>query len=199
MTAIWDSWNAGGGHPYPNDKMVRFTLRNVPPERRPGMRALDLGCGTGAHAVFLAENGFSVVAADISAVAVHATRSRLEEAGLEADVIEASIDALTLPAQSIELVLCCGTLDSAGPDAAAGALALLSEAMAPGARGVFLFAAAGDFRVLDENPYRLHAYREDEARRLFEHRFSDVQVGSTFTTYGDGTSEEREWLISATR
>ncbi|CAE7765106.1 unnamed protein product [Symbiodinium microadriaticum] len=46
-----------------------------------GPRILDIGCGTGENAVFLAENGFDVTAFDIVPAAVTLARQRLHAAG----------------------------------------------------------------------------------------------------------------------
>jgi SAM-dependent methyltransferase len=67
-------------------------------------RALDVGCGEGADAIWLARNGWKVTAVDISAVAV--TRAR-EAAGLAGAVVEwVRGDALqtAFPAGSFDLV-----------------------------------------------------------------------------------------------
>ena len=196
---LWDRWNIAGGPRYPHEKIVQFTFRAFPPERRAGARALDLGCGTGAQSVFLAENGFSVVAVDISPVAVETTRRRLHEAGLMADLTVSSIDAIDVPAASVDLVICAGVLDSTGAEVARRALPLVARAMARQARGAFLFAAEGDFRVLGENPYGLYGYREDEVLGLFADGFSEVLVDQTLTTYGGGREEQRDWLVTVTR
>ncbi|HIY66127.1 MAG TPA: methyltransferase domain-containing protein [Candidatus Agrococcus pullicola] len=47
-----------------------------------GGTALDAGCGTGAEAVWLAEQGWLVTGADISATALEAAGHRAERAGL---------------------------------------------------------------------------------------------------------------------
>jgi 2-polyprenyl-3-methyl-5-hydroxy-6-metoxy-1,4-benzoquinol methylase len=47
-----------------------------------GARALDVGCGTGTHALWLAEQGFSVVAADFSEAALR----RVERARCDAAI-----------------------------------------------------------------------------------------------------------------
>ena len=51
---------------------------------RPAARLLDLGCGTGEDAVFLASNGYSVVGVDSSARMIDAARAKAEQAGLAA-------------------------------------------------------------------------------------------------------------------
>jgi len=58
---------------YPHEQVVRWTFRNIP--RVPGAapaKVLDLGCGAGRHALFLAAEGYDAYASDIS-------RSGLEE------------------------------------------------------------------------------------------------------------------------
>jgi SAM-dependent methyltransferase len=45
---------------------------------------LDLGCGTGAHAVRLAQRGYSVVGVDISAPMLQLARERAGDAGVQA-------------------------------------------------------------------------------------------------------------------
>ena len=197
--SLWDTWNTAGGPRYPHDKIVQFTFRAFPPERRAAARALDLGCGTGVHSVYLAENGFSVVAVDLSPLAVEATQRRLHEAGLTADVRESPVDAIDVPDASFDLVICTGVLDSTGPEVAQRALPLVARAMARRARGAFLFAAEGDFRVVGDNPYGLHGYCEDEVHALFAEGFSEVLVDRTLTTYGGGREEQRDWLVTVTR
>jgi SAM-dependent methyltransferase len=48
-------------------------------------RALDLGCGTGRDAVYLARQGWSVTAVDAVPQALDAARARAREAGVEVD------------------------------------------------------------------------------------------------------------------
>lgn len=46
-------------------------------------RALDLGCGSGRNAIFLARRGFSVEAVDYSNAAIAWARERVVEAGVD--------------------------------------------------------------------------------------------------------------------
>jgi len=54
-------------------------------------RALDLGCGQGVHAVYLAQQGFSVVAVDFVSAALAAARTRAERAGVEVELLECDV------------------------------------------------------------------------------------------------------------
>ena len=48
----------------------------------PPGRALDIGCGTGTNAVFLAERGFEVVGTDVAWLAIRRARRKAREAGV---------------------------------------------------------------------------------------------------------------------
>lgn len=61
-------------------------------DRIPRGRALDLACGAGRNALFLAANGFEVDAVDISDVALDLGRRRARAAGLRVNWIEQDLD-----------------------------------------------------------------------------------------------------------
>jgi tellurite methyltransferase len=56
-------------------------------------KALDLACGAGRHALFLAEKGFQVTAVDNSAVGIEIAERRAEEKNLEIDFRVADLEA----------------------------------------------------------------------------------------------------------
>ena len=49
----------------------------------PSGRALDLGCGEGADAIWLAQQGWTVTAADISSVALGRAAQHAKDAGVD--------------------------------------------------------------------------------------------------------------------
>ncbi|MDQ3806214.1 MAG: methyltransferase domain-containing protein [Acidobacteriota bacterium] len=57
-----------------------------------GGRALDLACGAGRHALFLAARGFRVTAVDASRVGVELMRERARARGLEVDARVADLE-----------------------------------------------------------------------------------------------------------
>lgn len=59
-------------------------LVRVSSELQPG-RALDLACGTGRHAIFLAERGWRVTAVDASRVGIEIARALAQARGAEVD------------------------------------------------------------------------------------------------------------------
>lgn len=60
---------------------VNVQLAAIAPELPVG-RALDLGCGEGADAIWLAEHGWTVVATDVSTTALSRARAAAESAGV---------------------------------------------------------------------------------------------------------------------
>ena len=70
---------------YPFDLVVSFVLRRfskLPPEERKDARILDYGCGTGAHAGFIADEGFDYYGIDYSDTAARITEETLAEHGV---------------------------------------------------------------------------------------------------------------------
>ena len=57
---------------------------------RPG-RTLDLGCGSGGNAVWLAEHGWQVTAVDFSEVAIAKAKARAAERGVEVEFVASDV------------------------------------------------------------------------------------------------------------
>jgi 2-polyprenyl-3-methyl-5-hydroxy-6-metoxy-1,4-benzoquinol methylase len=60
-------------------------------------RAIDLGCGHGRNAVYLAQRGFSVQAVDYSESAVAWATERVAAAGVAVEITQQSVLDLALP------------------------------------------------------------------------------------------------------
>ena len=77
--------------------------------------AVDLGCGTGANAVFLAERGFRVTGIDFSPVALRKARRLAEERGVAERVrfVHGDLTAAAIPGVDgpFDLLIDYGTLD----------------------------------------------------------------------------------------
>lgn len=126
--AKWDARYAAGAYAQREYPSV-FLERCI--ERLPTGRALDLACGAGRNAIFLASRGHAVTAIDISTVAIERAREREPAAALAfaVDWIAHDLDAELPVAGPFDLVL---QLRYVNPALTARVAALL----APG--GVFL-------------------------------------------------------------
>lgn len=99
---------------------------------RPGL-ALDLGCGSGEHAAYLAERGWTVLAVDVSARAIAAARSRSSDVRwLCADVATLADSSLVLDvAGRVDLVLDIGCLHGLDITGRAGWARAVARAASP--------------------------------------------------------------------
>jgi 2-polyprenyl-3-methyl-5-hydroxy-6-metoxy-1,4-benzoquinol methylase len=80
--------------------VVLAALDGLPPGR-----ALDLACGAGRHAVWLAERGWRVTAVDFSAEAIAQAREHAQKAGVEVDWVVADVLDYEPQPAAYELVL----------------------------------------------------------------------------------------------
>jgi len=69
-----------------------------------GGRALDLACGLGQNALWLAGRGYNVDAVDISPVALAQARAEAARRGLSVNFIEADLDSYVLPVAAYDLI-----------------------------------------------------------------------------------------------
>ncbi|HEX8653300.1 MAG TPA: methyltransferase domain-containing protein [Pyrinomonadaceae bacterium] len=86
--ADWDERYSLGEHATsePSRLLVRVA-RGLAPGR-----ALDIACGAGRHAVFLAEHGWQVTAVDSSSVGIRLTEQRARERGVTVDARVADLE-----------------------------------------------------------------------------------------------------------
>ncbi len=70
----------------------------------PGRRALDLACGEGRNAIFLAQHGFKACGVDISPKGLERGVRRAAEVGVAVEFVEADLD-LWRPSESYDLIL----------------------------------------------------------------------------------------------
>jgi tellurite methyltransferase len=70
-----------------------------------GRRALDVACGDGRNAVYLARLGFAVDACDVSDVAIDGLRTAASEAGLAITATRVDLEQEPLPADRYDVVV----------------------------------------------------------------------------------------------
>ncbi|MEU3861301.1 class I SAM-dependent methyltransferase [Streptomyces sp. NPDC028722] len=144
-------------------------------------RALDLGCGTGANAVFLAENGFDVVGVDFTEYALERARERAREAGVadHCRFVHGDLSADRIPGVDgpFDLLVDYGTLDdTTGP--VRSAMVRTVFRMSRSGTQFFLWCFSADKKELPLVARRrisrlLHTVMEPgEEQRLFGHAFT---------------------------
>lgn len=71
-----------------------------------GIRALEIGCGSGNQALCLLDQGFSVVAADLSIEATKIARKTVTKAGYSLSVLNADAEQLPIQDASVDACIC---------------------------------------------------------------------------------------------
>lgn len=158
-------------------------------------RVLDAACGTGRHAIALAQRGYEVVGADLSAAMVAQATANARAAGVAVPFVQAGLGQLSeFTPGPFDAVLCLGhslphLLSAAEVQRALDDFAAL---LRPG--GVLLLQNRNDERLLAEGQrfLPLSTHREGEREWLF-FRFLDLspeRIAFHLVTFWQ---EEAEW------
>lgn len=162
----------------PNDTLVREAGALTP------ATALDVGCGEGADAVWLAENGWNVTAIDPSATAIERTRALAAEHDVAVEAICG--DAAALVGRSFDLVTC-----SYVPFTDGAAVAQLEALVAPG--GTLLFV----HHDLDPSESRGILSPRDVAELLTELSVVELKSAKRHVTSGAGAHHTDDVVLVA--
>src|SRR5437867_6936640 len=103
--ANWNERYKHGQHisDEPHPLVVRFASPNL------AGHALDLACGVGRHAIWLAQRGWKVTAVDYSNVAIDILRQRATEKGVTVDSRVADLERheFVIEPRSYDLTVVC--------------------------------------------------------------------------------------------
>ena len=156
----WDARYLSGQMPWDSALVSRELKTVLDASNITPCRAIELGCGTGTNAVFLAQCGFQVTAVDCSAPALVQAREKAQQAGVQVDWIEADVQHFGSHLEPFDFVFdrgcyhCCRRVDLAGYHAT------LKNVTRPGSRFLCLTGNANE--QTEHGPPRV---TEDEIRR----------------------------------
>jgi len=122
--------------------------------------ALDLACGLGGNALFLAECGLQVQAWDISSVALEVLLQNAARKSLDIAIKQCKIDALAIPANTFDVIVVSRFLDR-----------MLCNAIMAALRkhGLLFYQTFTQDKLNDEGPRNPNfLLRQNELLRLFE-------------------------------
>lgn len=122
----------------PDENLVEYVSKR---HMTPG-KVLELGCGGGRNAVYLAQQGYAVDAIDISQAAVDWGRERARKHQVEVNFARSNIFDLSLEPGSYDLIYDSGCFHHIYPHRRVTFLELVSSTLKPGGCfGLVCFAA----------------------------------------------------------
>ncbi len=114
MRLAYDAWYRWGTPPWVGDARSELVRLVEDGTLKPG-RAIDLGCGEGDNAIFLAQHGFEVTAVDFAPAAIAKARRKAQLTGVEVDFAVDDLTALRTVHGEFDLIVDYGTLDDLSP------------------------------------------------------------------------------------
>lgn len=189
----WDERYRAGDAPWdmrrPEPRLTELVERLTVPR---GV-ALDLGCGTGDNAMWLAEHDYEAVGVDIAAAAVAEAQRRAVEAGLKSVrfVCASVLGGLPVAAGGARLALDRGCFHTVSASDRARYAANVAEALAAGGWWLVLCGNADEVRAEgEEGPPQLTAAEVVDA---VEGLFEVVTLEHSRFTRDDGAPGSLAW------
>ena len=181
----WESFYAEGTRTPP-------FLRNVPDENLVGFveqerlesgRAIDLGCGIGRNAIYLAKAGFRVDAIDLSRTAISRGRLFAEEGRVRVNFIIGSVFDVPLRENHYDVAYDAGLFHHLPPHRRSLYLDLVRRSLKPdGFFGMTCFDTTGGQQVKDREIYERGkmppgiGYTEDRLRDILQGFFKILEL-----------------------
>lgn len=155
-------------------------------EPTPG-RALDLGCGTGTHSIYLAQRGWDVVGIDFSPKAISAACAKASQANVKVDFQVANVSRLSFLGGQFDFALDVGCFHGLDADGRNRYVEQLARLVLP--RGKFMLWAL-------DRPARFENY--GIAPQVVEQLFSP-QFTLSRSEHGDHRGRPTTWYWLARR
>ncbi len=135
-------------------------------------RALDVGCGTGTDAIFLAQNGFSVSVIDISEEAIKIAISKGQEAGVNIDFKVGDVLNMPFEDETFGFVNDNGCFHQLSKSSWEVFVKEIARVMRPKAR--YLMKCFSDKEP--PNPKLPHRLSEETIRKCFSGKFNVLHI-----------------------
>lgn len=147
----------------------------------PADRAIELGCGTGTNAVWLAQQGFDVTAVDISPTAIARAEARARAEGVTVRWITANVTELPDLGPPFDFVFDRGCYHAVRRSNAEGYLRQLDQVSAPNSWAIVLTGNSREERkpgppAVSEETLRAELGRIYDFVSLEEFRFDQDEV-----------------------
>jgi len=157
-------------------------------------RVLDVGCGTGEHALMAAGLGLDATGVDLADNALNRARQKGRERGLSAQFLHHDARKLAELGESFDTVLDCGLFHIFADDDRAAYVTSLRSVVRPGGR-YFMLGFSGR-QPGHEGPHRL---TRDEIEAAFADGWRVDSIAPATIDIITDPDGVRAWLVTLTR
>lgn len=191
----WDDRYRAGTTPWDSGVPSKELQRVLQEEGISACRALEVGCGTGTNAVYLAQKGFDVTAVDCVTLALDQARQKAADAGVSVNWIEADVQNFGAGEEPFKFIFdrgcyhCCRRVDLPGY------LKTLENVTRPGTRYLSLCGNANE-QTEGQGPPRVS---EDEIRAELGGLFEFDQIREFRFEDSGGAEGPLAWSVLMTR
>lgn len=140
----WEEQYQAGGQPWETGRPSSELQRVLAEYHVRPCRAIELGCGMGSSAVWLAGQGFEVTAVDLSPLAIHRAKLRAQSARVSVNFQVADVTDLGTLSKCFDFFFDCGCYHAVRLTDGAGYLRIVEQIMRPGALGLVLMGNAAE-------------------------------------------------------
>lgn len=157
-------------------------------------RVLDVGCGTGEHALLAATHGFDATGIDGAPIAIDKAEAKGRERGIDARFIVGDVLELARTGEQWDTVLDCGVFHVFDDDARAVYVENLAAVIPAGGR--YFMLCFSDRQPGAAGPRRVS---QDEIRASFANgwRVDSIEASVIETNWRDRSAQA--WLATVTR
>lgn len=148
----WDARYQSGTPPWESGQPSSELQRVIAEDRIPPSRVIDLGCGSGINAVWLARQGFDVTGVDFSGLAIDKARERAAAAGVPVQFVQADVLHLTDEFEPFPFFFDRGCYHAVRRTDAGAYVRTLARITQPGSLGLILAGNANSSHKPGEGP-----------------------------------------------
>lgn len=154
----WDQRYTEGNTPWdsgiPSTKLKQFLSAGFVKRGQ----VLELGCGTGTNAIYLAQSGFQVTAVDISGVAIKMAREKAQKAGVSITFLQSDVTSFRYDGPAFPFVFDRGTYHVVRNVNLEGFQKTLCAVVEPGGFYLVLAGNANEEPLSEKGPPRVTAH-----------------------------------------
>lgn len=179
--------------------MVRFIAKNfynLTHKVRYKIKILDLGCGTGNHAWYLAREGFSVYGIDGSKTAIKFAKKRLAQEGLRAELMVGDIIQLPYEHNFFDAVIDSAAIQHNNLKNIGKIIENVHRVLKPEGRFLSILVCRDD--KLEGNYGKIHYFSKSEISKLFS-GFSKLVINYYEFTRGTNHDFHKSWIVEANK